>query len=174
MKGDAVGVFVGELRNGGRIVSLQLSRPFAPISVAVPLPFGDGHPGGEPTERGLVGADECVVRLRAGTTGSTNFVGEDAIERVEGEAFHRHDLLVAHAFRRAQLAQLGIDLRRFDTCAQLGRLRELGHGGDVEVDRIAKEPAHRAVRTDVGAAIEQRVERIDADEVGAPVRRPAR
>src|SRR5439155_25644935 len=45
---------------------------------------------------------------------------------------------------------------------------------DIEVDRIAKEPTHGTVRTNVDPAIEQRVKRIDANEVRTERARPLR
>src|SRR6185437_16204743 len=97
---------------------------------------------------------------------------EHAVERIEGETLGRHHRVVANVGRRAERRELFSKLGRCEPLAHGGRRVELRHTLDVDVDRISKQPTYRAVRADVAVAINERMEWVDAYEVGAAAGRP--
>src|SRR5438045_6069462 len=59
-----------------------------------------------------------------------------------------------------------------EPCRYVRRLVQLRNGFDIDVERIAKEPADGAIRADRGPRIRQRVEGVDADERATESSRP--
>jgi hypothetical protein len=94
------------------------------------------------------------------------------MQRVERQAFDAHHLLVTHRRRFSQRVQLRGEFGRRHPFCQRRRVAQLGHAHDVDVDRIPKQATHRAIRTDVVAAVEERVKRIHADEIRADAASP--
>src|SRR5205823_10182070 len=59
-----------------------------------------------------------------------------------------------------------------EPCRYVRRVVQLGNGFDVDIQRIAKEPADGAIRADGGPRIRQRVEGVDTDECATESSRP--
>src|SRR6478672_1902351 len=61
---------------------------------------------------------------------------------------------------------------RADSLTQLRRVAQFRHMSNIDVYRIAEQPGERTVRADIDPPVQQRMQRIDADEVGAVVAGP--
>ena len=94
------------------------------------------------------------------------------MQLLEHRPLERHHLLIADVRIVAQRLQLRVELRMIEPCRNVRRVVQLGNGFDVDIQRIAKEPADGAIRADGGPRIRQRVEGVDADECATESSRP--
>ena len=131
------------------------------------LMLGDRHPCREPVERLAAARQKILIGAIALVTRAVNALDENPMKRIERHSLHRHHLLVSHRAGLAQRLELGGEFGRRQSRTELRRVLELGHARDVDVERIPKQTAHRTIRADVAPAIEQRMERIHADEIRA-------
>ena len=153
------GMGAAERRHLGGARVAVLPGPAAPI--VLPQVIDQRLEGGEAVERLSFGLEVPPVRLaRLGARE----------ERLEHPPLESHHPLVFHRAGGAECLPLAPDLRRVEQ-PPVTRPRP-GHGGGIEVDRVAVEAAHRTVRAHVPAPVADRVQRVHPDEGAALGRRP--
>ena len=148
------------------------SGPGAPIRLPPPI---RREVRGERQERGEVAKRIPlpleVTRIGAPPLGVAPAMAlrEAPMQELEHRELERGNRLVVHAIGGAQARQGLLKAGRPDARPRRGAVAELRNGLDVEVQRAAIEPAYRRVGADPAAAVPDSVQRVDADERGAPV-----
>ena len=167
MEIDLARVLAPEGGDRGRARIAQLARPDVPVEAPLAL---RGASLAEREERRKI-VERLALALAIRPVGPRARAGrplhEAVVQRAQDLALRRGDARVLDARRSAQLRELALEARLREPRAGLRAARELGHAQHVEVELAAVEPADGRVGGDVRAAVPERVERRDADEIRA-------
>ena len=152
-----------DIRGGGVTILRWPVRPAAQLAPGRKVIFERAE-GGEVHERRALLLDVRAVVAAAAGARIAVANDEGAMEHLERAALELPRAIVVDVGARAQRDERGLRGGIVEERARVGALVELRHRGDIDVDRVAIEPAHGAVRRDVVASIAERVERVHPDE----------
>jgi hypothetical protein len=180
---DRLGVRVAERAHLGRARIAQRRWPRAPAAGARARArlarlagerLLDRDERREVAQRLALLGEEARVRAAALRRAPALAHGERAVQSLERRALEPRDPLVVHERRRARRRDLRLEGCPAGERARFVRCTPLGNRLDVDVERVAEEPAHRIVRADLPAGVAEGVERVDADERAADFAGPGK
>ena len=120
--------------------------------------------GREVDERRPFGAHVAAVGAAARRRAVAMALREGPVQRAQYRPFRGHHPGVVDARAAAETRERRLPRAIRDPSRDLRRLGELGDRLDLEIERVAVQPAHRTVRADLAARVAERVQRVHADE----------